>query len=114
MSMSATSRKEMTKQRELLWHFLEGEKCCFCHKPLLSESDLERFDTIKFGNATAPPMDLDITIHHNNGNHDDNRKRNRKLSHSTCHKKHHANLVFAQLNGVKPKVMRPADYRRAA
>src|SRR6266446_9742157 len=109
MAMSARIRTELNKQRELLWHFLEGEKCCFCHKSILSVDDFLRSDGIQFGNATAPPMDLDITIHHANGNHDDNRKQNRKLSHGTCHKKHHANLVFAALNGTKPKVMTPAD-----
>lgn len=112
MAMSNRIRQELGKLRELAWHFLEGEKCFFCHKPLLNAED--RATVVCFGNATAPPMDLDITTHHKNGDHDDNRKANRKLAHATCHKQHHANLVFAKINGVKPKVMRPVDYRRAA
>lgn len=114
MAMSNRIRQELGKLRELAWHFLEGENCFFCHKALLNDGDLAASAEISFGNATAPPMDLDITIHHKNGDHGDNRKANRKLSHATCHKKHHANLVFAKVNGTKPKVMRPVDYRRAA
>jgi hypothetical protein len=114
MAMSNRIRQELGKLRELAWHFLEGEKCFFCRKDLLGIEDMVNGASVRFGNATAPPMDLDITIHHRNGNHEDNRKRNRKLAHATCHKQHHANLVFAEVNGVKPKVMRPADYRRAA
>lgn len=98
MAMSARIRKEVGKGRELLWHFLEGEKCFFCKLPLLSPEEREMMTDgfVRFGNATAPPLELDITIHHRNGNHDDNRKSNRKLSHATCHKNHHAVDVFSK------------------
>jgi len=89
MAMSKTSRRELQKQRELLWHFLDGEKCFFCKKALAVPPE-----PIKYGNACAPPLDGIITIHHKNGNHSDNRKTNRALAHQSCHKSHHAKLVF--------------------
>ena len=101
MAMSNATRRQQGKMRELLWHFLEGQTCFFCGKPLLSAEDVERFHEIRFGNASAPPMDLNITIHHRNENHDDNRKQNRTLGHESCHKTHHAKKVFrAWRNGV--------------
>jgi hypothetical protein len=39
-------------------------------------------------------LDLDITLHHNDGDHDNNNPRNLTPSHSTCHKTHHAHEVF--------------------
>ena len=39
------------------------------------------------------PMEYDRTkshIHHENGNHNDNRMENRKLVHTRCHKIHHS------------------------
>jgi hypothetical protein len=100
MAMSPRIRRELGKQRELLWHFLEGQKCFFCKDPLLSLEDQRRTAEISFGNATAPPMDLDITIHHENGNHDDNRKSNRKPAHESCHKSWEAKRVFSALRGA--------------
>jgi hypothetical protein len=88
MAMSNRIRREVGKQRELLWHFLEAEKCFFCKQLLVPPT------RVRFGNATAPPMDLDVTIHHKNGNHNDNRKLNRSMAHEKCHKSHHAKLVF--------------------
>jgi len=92
MAMSKGIEREVKKLRELMWHFLEGEKCCFCKQPFLLK-DVGK--TIQFGDAVAPPMDDLPTIHHGNGNHRDNRKKNRKLAHQKCHKSHHAKLVFA-------------------
>jgi hypothetical protein len=89
MAMSRRTEMELNKGRELLWHFLEGEKCFFCNKGFLP-TDIEP----KFGNARAPIFDMDITIHHKNGNHDDNRKANRRVAHQSCHKSYHAKLVF--------------------
>jgi hypothetical protein len=90
MAMSNGIRREVLKQRELLWHFLEKERCFFCKKVLVTPPE-----PIKYGNATAPPMEQVVTIHHKNGNHADNRKANRALAHQSCHKSHHAKLVFS-------------------
>lgn len=115
MAMSNRIRRELGKQRELLWFLLFGKKCCFCKLDLLSAEERGTLKNhVRFGNATAPPLDLDITEHHIDGDHDNNVPSNIALCHDTCHKRHHANLVFAQVNGVKPKVMRPVDYLRAA
>jgi len=89
MAMSNETRKELLKQRELLWHFLDGQKCFFCKKELVPPPC-----KIRYGNAAAPPLEQCVTIHHRNGNHSDNRKANRALAHQSCHKSHHAKLVF--------------------
>lgn len=91
MAMSRMIRRELGKSRELLWQLLEGKKCCFCKKPLLPDG-IPAY--VKFGNGSAPPLPLDITTHHRNGNHDDNRPSNRKLAHECCHKSYHAVLTF--------------------
>ena len=84
--MQKRIRRELRKNRELLWHFLDGETCFFCHRPLLDV----HAKNIRFGDASAQPLDVAVTIHHKNGNHSDNRKQNRKLAHQSCHKRHHA------------------------
>lgn len=91
MAMSKAIRRELGKSRELLWQLLEGEKCFFCKKLLLPKGVPSY---VKFGNGSAPPLDLDITIHHKNDNHKDNRPSNRALAHKCCHKSYHAVLVF--------------------
>jgi len=92
MAMSNAIRKEVNKQRELLWHFLEGEKCFFCHQLLVPKTKIE------FGNGYAQPIAELLTIHHKNEDHGDNRKCNRKLAHQSCHKSHHAKIVFKAYN----------------
>lgn len=100
MAMSNRSRKELGKLRELVWWFLScpkpSNKCCFCNKTLLTAEQLEmiRDGWVRFGNAAAPPMDLDITLHHKDENHDNNNPRNLEPSHNSCHKSHHAKEVF--------------------
>lgn len=94
MAMSLAIRREIGKSRELLWHFLEGEVCFFCKKSLLPYKA-----KIKFGDATAQPLSDLPTIHHVDGNHNNNRSTNRALAHQSCHKSHHAKLVFAELRG---------------
>jgi hypothetical protein len=93
MAMSKAIRKELGKGRELLWHLLEGKNCYFCKEPLL-EDGVPSY--VKFGNGSAPPLDLEITIHHVNESHNDNRPENRKLAHTSCHRSHHAILIFKQ------------------
>jgi hypothetical protein len=100
MAMSARIRKELGKARELLWWFLSCKrptnKCFFCKKTVLTEEQLEmlRDGWVKFGNASAPPLDLDITLHHKDGDHDNNDPDNLAPSHDSCHKSHHAKEVF--------------------
>ncbi len=94
MAMAKRIRRELGKSRELLWLLLDGKKCFFCKKLLLESPGTK----IRFGNSTAPPLDLDITLHHKDGNHANNGKfgnrKNVDLSHASCHKTFHANEVF--------------------
>jgi hypothetical protein len=88
MAMSRRTERELNKARELLWHLLEGKKCFFCRKGFLPDYNVE------FGNARAPIFDMDITIHHKDGDHQNNAKSNRAEAHETCHKSFHAKEVF--------------------
>jgi hypothetical protein len=94
MPMTRRMVREVSKGRELLWFLLDGKRCCFCNKLLLEKP----FRNIRFGNATAPPLNLDITLHHNDGDHDNNGKfgnrKNLRLSHESCHKRFHGSEVF--------------------
>lgn len=113
MAMSNAIRRELGKNRELLWHLLDGLKCCFCHKPLL---DVELLKMVKFGDATAPALAILLTIHHKNGNHKDNRRRNRDMSHQSCHKSWEAKRVFTKWRKANPaqKAVAGICGRRAA
>ncbi len=91
MAMSKEIRRELGKARELLWHLLEGKRCYFC-KEFLLEEGVPSY--VKFGNGAAPPLDLEYTIHHEDENHKNNRPANRKLAHTSCHRSHHAMLIF--------------------
>jgi hypothetical protein len=90
MAMANRIRRELGKNREMLWHFLEGEKCFFCKELLIEET------AIAFGNATAQPLAVPLTIHHKDGNHKNNAKRNRVAAHQSCHKSFEAKRVFAK------------------
>ncbi len=89
--MRKSTRRELGKARELCWHFLEQERCYFCGKLLVEEVDLE------FGLATAPPIPVEITIHHKDEESNrkkfsavDQSKANRTLAHRRCHKAYDA------------------------
>jgi len=92
MAMSPAIRNELGKSRELLWFLLYGKRCFFCKKLFITKIP----NYVKFGNCTAPAVlnDVEITEHHRNGNHSDNRPSNLVLAHTSCHKSHHAVLVF--------------------
>jgi hypothetical protein len=72
------SYKRTRQMKQINQYFLEKykPKCYFCHKPL-----------------TAKDLPDNITIHHINGNHDDNRDENKALSHETCHRKYNYDVV---------------------
>ena len=121
MAMSKTIRKELGKARELLWWFLSTPKpsnrCFFCKGILLTDEQKETLieGFVRFGNAAAPPLLLEITLHHLDGNHDNNKPVNLTPAHESCHKKFHARLVFAKINGIKRSVEQVVrELRRAA
>jgi hypothetical protein len=88
MAMSRRSSRELRKLRELVRCALAGKTCFFCHLPLL-----ENVDDGWQGSGSAPPISERLTIHHKNGNHEDNRDENHALAHRTCHKIHHMHEV---------------------
>lgn len=121
MAMSKMIRKELGKARELLWWFLSTPKptnrCFFCKGILLTDEQKEMLAEgwVRFGDAAAPPLLLDVTLHHVDGNHKHNDPRNLAPAHESCHKKFHARLVFAKINGIKRTVEQVVrELRRAA
>jgi hypothetical protein len=92
MSMSNRTRREVGKMRELLWFLLNGKVCCFCKKPLLPKPSRK----VRFGNASGEPFEVDITQHHHDEDHSNNDPSNIRLAHTTCHKRHHAVIVFSE------------------
>jgi hypothetical protein len=96
MGMRKSTRREIRKLREMVWWAYRDVHCCFCHEPLLSQNDDDTDDedneivnAYGDGDGEASPMNLDVTLHHRNGNHEDNRRKNQAWSHRRCHKAHH-------------------------
>lgn len=101
--MTATSRRELNKLRELVHFLLRGAGasyregthgahgpivCCFCRKPLDYAEDF-----ITHGNATGPKFTEKLSIHHLDGNHDNNIDTNKAICHTKCHKGYHRRLA---------------------
>lgn len=101
MSMTLRSRGELYKLREIVTFLLTGAGatpqdttkafCCyFCRQHL----DASHF--VEHGNSTGPKFTLKLTIHHVDGDHDNNEQMNKALAHTKCHKSFHrreANLA---------------------
>lgn len=94
MAMTLTSRKELYKLRELVHFLLAGAGsssrsgggtilCCFC------KATVHDLEFITHGNSIGPKFNEALSIHHVNGDHDDNRMANKALCHTSCHKSHH-------------------------
>lgn len=87
MSMRKSTRQELRKLREVLRYALRKKNCYFCHKPLIDTKSYA-----KDGDGQGSPV-RNITVHHKNGNHDDDREKNKALCHDKpCHRSHHAKL----------------------
>lgn len=108
--MTATSRKEMNKLREVV-HFLltctlennavvtpGGTRivCYFCRKNLMEDEEWN-----KHGNSTGPKLAAKITIHHIDDNHDNNVDENKALCHRSCHKGYHRRIANEQRTLVR-------------
>lgn len=102
--MTAASRRELYKLRELV-HFLMGGAggslrnimtqqvlCVFCKKPL----DEYGKAFAAHGNSIGPKFDVQVTIHHIDGNHDNQEDENKALCHTRCHKSYHRSQANAQ------------------
>ena len=86
----------ITLMRELVRVALHGKVCCFCKQPLLDNDGFEA------GNADAAQITEKLTIHHNDGNHDNNDPRNHRFCHQSCHKAHHARIILGRVRAGKP------------
>lgn len=104
--MTLKSRRELYKLRELVHFLLAGAGasirdlvtgqiwCYFCTKPLEDYTDF-----VTHGNAVGPKFDIQVTIHHVDGDHHNNKLDNKALCHTSCHKSHHrreSNLARAR------------------
>lgn len=103
--MRDSTRRELHKLRELMHFILNGAGvtkhalidsdpprigallCCFCKEPL-SNVEFE-----KHGNSIGPRFTERLSIHHVNGDHEDNSESNKALCHTKCHKSHHRTLA---------------------
>ena len=70
--------------RGIVRSVLEHRRCCFCREPLLTD---DNFYT--HGAGEGSPIEVALTEHHINGDHDDNRPSNRTWAHRRCHKAYH-------------------------
>lgn len=94
--MRKSTRRELRKLRELARFLLVGKQCCFCGKAILRDEEA----VVEYGNADGPVLEEEIAIHHENGDHGDNRHDNLKLAHRKCHKSFHAREQRAKERGV--------------
>lgn len=95
MAVKPSTRRELYKLRELVHFLLYGAGasrrdgatgrvlCFFCDRPLLDD------DFVAHGNASGPRFAGDGTIHHVDGDHENNDMANKALCHRTCHKAFH-------------------------
>ncbi len=84
MGMRKSTRQELRKLREIVREAFEDRLCPFCKEPMISEAN-----AYNHGDGESSPFDVDWSLHHKDGNHYNNEKRNRVWSHRRCHKAHH-------------------------
>jgi len=96
MGMRRSTRQELRKLREICREALDGVRCFLC-KELILQSD----NCYGPGDGEGSPFEVGITIHHADGNHSNNDKKNRKLVHTKCHKSHHLKERHAQRRAEK-------------
>lgn len=91
VSMRKSSRSELRMLRTMMTHFGVNTKCYFCKQPLLTMEEIVSEDgSWHLASKTAPlPIKTKMTIHHRNGDHNDQSVRNRKPCHQKCHKRFH-------------------------
>lgn len=95
--ISSALRRELNKLRELVHFVLDGAGatpreengpflCWFCREVLNDVAFTEH------GNATGPKFEERISIHHVDGDHANNERMNKALSHTKCHKGFHRRI----------------------
>ncbi len=107
MAMTLRSRRELYKLRELIDFLLQGPGGTRLHKttkaPLcyFCEHSLVESDFAKHGESVGPKMDVQITVHHVNHDHDDQRHSNKALCHTRCHRSYHRSKANAVLQAMR-------------
>lgn len=91
MGMRKSTRQELRMLRGIVRSVLEDVKCPFCREPLLADDN-----HYTHGAGEGSPLDVELTEHHKNGKHHDNRKKNRVWTHRSCHKSYHLALRHKQ------------------
>lgn len=117
MAMSPSIRRELHKLREITHFMLSGAGatkrslidsdpprigallCYFCKEPLANYAD----EFVEHGNAIGPKFTAALSIHHVNGNHDDNSELNKALAHTKCHKSYHRTEANKARTKVDPE-----------
>lgn len=97
--MRKSTRQELRKLREVVRFALHGKSCYFCHKPLIREESYA-----KDGDGQGSPVRNGHglpTIHHRDGNHDNDVESNKALAHDSCHRRFHAILRWLLKDGMK-------------
>jgi len=100
MGMRKGTRQELRKLREMVRWAYADVVCYFCHEPLLThehdDTDYEDdeladsfADAYQPGDGESSPMNTDVTLHHIDGDHENNDRRNHAWAHRRCHKSHH-------------------------
>jgi hypothetical protein len=95
--MRNSLRSELAKLRELAHFLLTGRYCFFCGELLLTVV----CGKVKHGDGAGPKLRDKITIHHIDGNHENDAEDNKALAHQSCHKRHHLALVRAAIRARK-------------
>jgi len=84
MGMRKSTRQELRKLREIVREVFEDRLCPFCKEPMITEDNC-----YNHGDGESSPFDIDWALHHKDGNHSNNEKRNRVWTHRRCHKSYH-------------------------
>jgi hypothetical protein len=85
MAMRNSTCNELRKLRELMRFTLRGKCCFFCKEELFEEDNRSYRD----GDGRGAPIACQITVHHIDLNHDNDRRENKRLCHTSCHKAYH-------------------------
>ena len=84
-----STRQELRKLREIVHDVFDGRPCFFCAAPLLTRA------AANHGDSDGPKLLDQLTLHHVDGDHQNNAPANRVWAHRFCHKRHHMQAQHA-------------------
>lgn len=85
---------EVRLLREIAWWAIRYLRCYFCDEVFIP---VKKATKLTFGHRHHKPFKLKLTLHHRDGDHDENKHDNLRWSHSTCHKRHHIKEVHEKV-----------------